>query len=236
LDEKERKLHFLEDRCNAIITAIRKISTNSEAVALKKEAAQDEVEDTERFLGVRNDERLAGDGKPPEKSRTRAAKSLGQQPTTQRKRRRLGGKNSLTRQNKDLAQKLATSESNTARMAAAGSETKNYGKGEMQRTPWFTDNIDSLDSSEIGGEEDRGEIVTLMKNVMSSAASSESPSSKMRRGTKEINEIIQNFLEERASRVKGGMSTVRLDALIESYEIKREEMCKPLARDLSKEY
>ena len=109
-------------------------------------------------------------------------------------------------------------------MAAEGSKTKNYGKGEMQKTPWFTDNIDSLDSSEIGGDEDRWEIVTLMKNVMSSAASAESPSSKMRRGTKEINEIIQNFLEERASRVKRGMSTASLDALIKSYE-KRGRKC-----------
>ena len=142
----------------------------------------------------------------------------------------------MTRQNKDLAQKLATSESINTRMASAGSETKNYGKGEMQKTPMFTDNIDSLDSFEIGDDEDRGEIVSLMKNVMSSAASAESPSSKMRRGTKEINEIIQNFLEERASHVKGGMSTAGLDALIESYEKKREEMCKPLAWDLNKEY
>ena len=49
LDEKERKVHFLEDRCDTIHTAIRKISTNSEVVALKKEAAQDNVEDTKRF-------------------------------------------------------------------------------------------------------------------------------------------------------------------------------------------
>ena len=75
-------------------------------------------------------------------------------------------------------------------MAAAGSETKNYGKGEMQKTPMFTDNIDSLDSFDIGGDQDRGEIVSLMKDVMSSAASVESPSSKMRRETKEINQII----------------------------------------------
>ena len=54
LDEKERKLHFLEDRCDTIRTAIRMISTNSKVVALKKEAAQDEVEDTERLLCVHN--------------------------------------------------------------------------------------------------------------------------------------------------------------------------------------
>jgi len=58
----------------------------------------------------------------------------------------VGGKILLTRQNKDLTQKLATSEANNARMVAAGSETKNYGKGEMQKTPTFTDNIDSVDS------------------------------------------------------------------------------------------
>ena len=60
--------------------------------------------------------------------------------------------------------------------------------------------------------------MSLMKDVMALAASIESPSSKMRCGTKEINEISQKNIEERASRVKGSMSTVGLDVLIATYE------------------
>ena len=103
-------------------------------------------------------------------------------------------------------------------MAAEGRETKNYGKGEMQKTPMFTNNIDALDGFDIVGDRGRGEIMSLMKNAMSLATSVASPSSKMRRGTKKINEIIQNFIEERASRVKGSMSTAGLDILIKTYE------------------
>jgi len=91
---------------------------------------------------------------------------------------------SLTRQKHNLEHKLAQSEANNAHMAAAGSHTKKYGKGEKSKTPRSSDVIEVIDGYKI--DEDRGEVTEMLKATLGavSAASkaTESPSNKRHRG------------------------------------------------------
>ena len=90
LDEKERQLFHLEERCFKVRAAIREREDASAAVAVKKEGKQSVVEDTERLLNVRNDHRgLLVPGPRAKKQSEKfkgAATFLGQQPTSRKRK------------------------------------------------------------------------------------------------------------------------------------------------------
>ena len=76
MDKNERELQHFGERCNQITRAITQRSNASMLATVKKEATQNEVEDTERSLSVQNDE------SGPSADLTDAACFLDKQPTS----------------------------------------------------------------------------------------------------------------------------------------------------------
>jgi hypothetical protein len=81
MDKNERELQHFGERCNQITRAIKHKSNALILATVKNEAVQNEAEDTERSLSIRNDKRgQSGD-------LTNAACFLVKQPTTAKVRR-----------------------------------------------------------------------------------------------------------------------------------------------------
>ena len=146
----------------------------------------------------------------------------------------------VTSQNKDLQRQLAETEADNARMATKGSETIEFGKGTKPKTPRSSDKIDLIDDFDDKMDTHQGELVQVMKETLKSVSAAgtvtESPSSKMRRSTLEINKVIASLMDEKKELEAQSEDTTDVQNMINFYRQKRKAVCNLAVRNLEHEY